>query len=165
MKSLRFFSCCNWVLQTSRKKKIFKVIFYWRNLGKRNILSDKTKTCFFLWLDNRRPWWTYSISFHCCQYVVSIRQSLFRLSNILIVCKQCTLKLRKESVLFSYRLSSLFLITFYKCNSHLLLFPPPFFSSSSSSSLYFLLTYTCKIKEREVEKKNNNNSKDYWPCF
>ena len=83
-----------------------------------------------------------------CQYVVSIRQSFFVFNffvlyfstythvrsvrrSTLFKVKKMMMERTRETVLFSRLPSStmsLFLITFYKCNSHLLLPPFGFFS-------------------------------------
>lgn len=117
-----------WILSIQNVEKILPtVVFFFQKRKHAAIINRWSR------LDDRRPWWTYSASFHLCQYVVSIRQSLLRrfsVSNLLIDCSNVLSSWVKESVLFSYSLSSLFLITFYKCNSHLLC-PPPFSLSLS----------------------------------
>ena len=100
-----------------------------------------------------------------CQYVVSIRQSFFvfffvfnffvlyfstythvrsvRRSTLFKVKKMMMERIR-ETVLFSRLPSStmsLFLITFYKCNSHLLLLLPPFGFFSPHLSWAILLVF------------------------
>ncbi len=99
----------------------------------------------------------HTLPLHLCQYVVSIRQSLFFFISFQQFqhtqsLQKCTFKLRrrKESVLFCYlSLLPLFLITFYKCNSHLLS-PPLFFLPFS----VFVVVYFFRIHMQTKSKRS-----------